>query len=146
LIGSHSPSHLVAFSGPSEVVAGLVAEGDKVHWVLLAIFHHLSIGVSDREPDLQALKLVRRLGSVTTRSRILEGGLLSKRARSCSLGKLLQVSGGSSTRARATSLLVLFGTPLSSFMSHCLQERIENSCENKIGVLETRYKRLMKNP
>jgi hypothetical protein len=135
-----SPSLLV------EVVAWLVAEGDKVHWVLFAIVHHLPVGVSDREPEIQALKLVGRLVSATMRRRILMGGLLSKRARSCPLSKLLRVSSGSPARARAIGLLALLGTPLLSFMSYCLQEGIENRSENKIGVLETRYTSHMKNP
>jgi hypothetical protein len=102
--------------------------------------------VSDQGPDLQALKFVGKLGSATTRKGILDGGLLSESARSCSLGKLLWVSGGTLARARATSLLVLLGAPLLSFTSYCLQERIENMSENNIGVLETRSKSPMKNP
>ncbi len=38
---------LISPSLLGEVVAGLVAEGDEVHWVLLAVVHHLPIGVSD---------------------------------------------------------------------------------------------------
>jgi hypothetical protein len=102
--------------------------------------------VSDRGINLQALKLIGRLGTATTRRRILRGGLLSERARSCPLGKLLWVSSGSLAQARATGLLALLGMPLLSFTSHCLQERMENKSENKIGVLETRYKSPMKNP
>jgi hypothetical protein len=78
--------------------------------------------------------------------RILRGGLLPEGAGSCPLGKLLWVSSGCPARARATGLLALLGTPLLSFMSHCLQEIIENRSENKMGVLETRYKSPMKNP
>jgi hypothetical protein len=115
-----------------EVIVGLIAEGDEVHWVLLAVVHHLPVGVSDRGPDLQALRLIGRLGSATTRRRILRGGLLSKRVGSCPLGKLLQVSSGSLARARDTGLLTLLGTPLLSFTGHSLQERIENRSENKI--------------
>jgi hypothetical protein len=74
------------------------------------------------------------------------GGLLSESAGSCPLGKLRWVSGGTLARARATNLLALLGTPHSTFTSHCLQERIENRSENKIVVLETRYKSPMKNP
>jgi hypothetical protein len=129
-----------------EVVAGLVTEGDEVHWALLAVVHHLPVCVRDQRPDLQALKLVRRLGCATTRRRILRGELLSERAGSCPLGKLLRVSFGSPARAKATGLLALLGTPLLSFTSHCLQETIENRSENIVGVLETRYKSPMKNP
>jgi hypothetical protein len=80
------------------------------------------------------------------RRRILRGGLLSKSAGSFPLGKLLRVSGGSPIQARATGLLALLGTPLLSLTSHCLQEGIDNRSENKIGVLEIRYKSPMKNP
>jgi hypothetical protein len=38
---------LISPSLLGEVVAGLVAESDEVHWVLLAIVHHLPVGVSD---------------------------------------------------------------------------------------------------
>jgi hypothetical protein len=55
------------------------------------------------------------------------------------------VSGGTPARARATGLLALLGTPLLSFTSRHLQERIENRSENKIGVIETEYKCPMKN-
>jgi hypothetical protein len=120
--------------------------GDEVHWVLLAVVHHLSVGASDRGPDLQALKLIGRLRSATTRREILRGGLLSERAGSFPLGKILRVSGGSLARAKAIGLLALLGTSLLSFMSHCLQERTENRSYNKIGVLETRFKSPMKNP
>jgi hypothetical protein len=96
--------------------------------------------------DLQALKLIGRLETATTRRRILRGGLLLERAGSCPLSKLLWVSSGSLARARAKGLLALLGMPLVSFTSHCLQERMENRSENKIGVLETRYKSHVKNP
>jgi hypothetical protein len=114
------PEPLISPSLLREVVAGLVAKGDEVHWVLLAIVHHLSVRMSDWGPDLQELKLVRSLGSATTRRGILGGGLVLKRAGSCPLGKLLSMSFGSSARARDTGLLALLGTPLLSFMSHCL--------------------------
>jgi hypothetical protein len=140
-----SPEPLISPYLLGEVVAGLVAEGDEVHWVLLAIFHRLSVGVSIQGPDLQAHKLIGRLGSATTRRRILGGGLLSKSAGSCPLGRLLRVSGGSPARARATGLLALLGMHLLSFVSHCLQERTENRSENKIRVLEIRYKSPVKN-
>jgi hypothetical protein len=90
-----SPKSLISPSLLGEVVAGLVTEGDEVHWVLLARVHHLPIGVSDQGPDLQALKLTERLGSATTRRRILKGGLLLKGVGSCPLGKLLRVTSGS---------------------------------------------------
>jgi hypothetical protein len=137
---------LISPSLLEEVVAGLIMEADEVHWVIIVVVHHLPVDVSDRGPDLQALKLVGRLESVTMRRGILGGGLLSERARSCPLGKLLWVSSGSPSRARDTGLSALLGTPLLSFASHFLQEGIENRSENKIGVLETRYKSPMKNP
>jgi hypothetical protein len=86
---------LISPSLLGEVVAGLVAEGDEVHWVLLAVVHHLLVIVSDRGPDLQALNLTGRLGSATTRRRILRGGLLSKKVGYCPLGKLFRLSSGS---------------------------------------------------
>jgi hypothetical protein len=123
---------LISPSLIGKVVSGLVVEGDEVHWVLFAIVHHLTVGVSDRRPELQALKLVGRLGSATTRRRILGGGLFSKSAEYCPLGKLLWVSSGSPARARAIDLLALLGTSFLSFTSHSLQEGIENRSENKI--------------
>jgi hypothetical protein len=53
----HSPVPVLMKEGPEplispsllvEDVAGLVIDGDKVHWVLLRIVHHLLVGVSDR--------------------------------------------------------------------------------------------------
>jgi hypothetical protein len=85
---------LINLSLLGKVVAGLVVKGDTVHWVLFAIIHHFLVGVIDRRPDLQALKLIGRLESATI-GRILGGGHLSKRTGSCPLGKLLRVSGGS---------------------------------------------------
>jgi hypothetical protein len=75
--------------------------------------------------DLQALKLVRRLGSATTRRRALGGGLLLQRDRSCPLGKLLHMIGGSPTGARPIGLLAVLGATFLTFASHCLQERSE---------------------
>jgi hypothetical protein len=117
----HSPVLVLMKEGPEpligpsllgEIAVGLIAEVDEIHWVLLAVVHHLLVGVSDRGPDLQTLKLIGRLRSATTRRGILGGGLLSVRAGSCPLSKLLRVSGGSPARARATSLLALLGMPL----------------------------------
>jgi hypothetical protein len=148
----HSPVPVLMIEGPKslispsllgEGVAGLVAEGEEVHWVLLLVVYHLPVRVNDREPILEALKLV---GSATTRRGILGGGLLLGRVRSCPLGKHLRVSGGGPAQARATSLLALLRMLLLSFISDRLQERIEKRSENNIGVLETRYKRPMKNP
>jgi hypothetical protein len=90
-----------------EAIVGLAAEGDEVHWVLLYVVYHLSVGVGDHGPDLQVLKLVKRLGSATMRRGILGGGPLLERAGSCPLSKLLRVSGGSPARARATDVLAL---------------------------------------
>jgi hypothetical protein len=109
LVLMKGPEPLIGPSLLGEIVVGLVAEVDEVHWVVLAVVHHLLVGVSDRGPDLQTLKLVGRLRSATKRRGILGGGLLSVRAGSCPLSKLLRVSGGSSARARATSLLALLG-------------------------------------
>jgi hypothetical protein len=45
--------------------------------------------------DLEAFHLIKRLGTVKMRRRILRGGLLSEGAGSCPLGKLLLVCSGS---------------------------------------------------
>jgi hypothetical protein len=105
------------------VVAWHVAESDKVHQILLAVVDLFMIGENCRGPDLQALKLVGRLGSATTRRGVLGGGLLSERGGSFPLGKLLQMSDGSPARARATSLLALLGTLLVTFTRHSFHER-----------------------
>jgi hypothetical protein len=67
--------------------------------------------------DLQALKLIGRLRSATTR-RVLEGGLLLERDGSCPLGKLFQVSGGSPAGSRPTGLLAVLGAMFLTFASH----------------------------
>jgi hypothetical protein len=41
------PEPLISPSLLEEVVTWLVADGDKVHWILLAVVHHLPVGVSD---------------------------------------------------------------------------------------------------
>jgi hypothetical protein len=121
-------------------------ESNQIHWILLAVIHNFLVGENYRGPDLQALKLIGRLRSVTTRRGVLRRGLLLERGGSYPLGKLLQVSGGSPARARATGLLALLGMSLMTFASHCLRERVRNKSENMIGILGTRYKSPMKKP
>jgi hypothetical protein len=117
------PKSLVGALFLVRVVAWPISESDKVHRILLAVVDFFPVGVNCRGPDLQALKLIGRLGSATTRRGVLGGGLLSERGMSCPIGKLLRMSGGSPARARATGLLALLGTPLMTFVSHSLQER-----------------------
>jgi hypothetical protein len=85
-----SPKSLVSALFLVRVVAWPITESDKVHHILLVVVDLFLVGVNYQGPDLQALKLVRRLGSATTR-----GGLLSERGGSCPLGKLLRMSDGS---------------------------------------------------
>jgi hypothetical protein len=74
--------------------------------------------VNDWRIDLQALQLIQRLGTTTTRRRILRGGLLSKSVGSCPLGKLLLVCDGSPAQARLTGLLAVLGVTFLTFASH----------------------------
>jgi hypothetical protein len=120
-----SPEPLFSPSFLGEALAGLVVEGDEVRGVVFALVHHLLVGVSDRGPDLQALKLIGRLRSATARRRVLRGGLLSERDRSCPLGKLLWVSGGSPAGARPTGLLAVLGATFLTFASHLPSRRNE---------------------
>jgi hypothetical protein len=55
--------------------------------MFLAVVHNLSVGEDGGSPDLQALELIGRLGSATSRRRILGRGLLL-----IALGLLLLVS------------------------------------------------------
>jgi hypothetical protein len=75
--------------------------------------------------DLQALKLIGRLRSATTRRRVLGGGLLSERDGSCPLGKLLWVSGGSPAGARSIGLLAVLGATFLTFASHLPSRKSE---------------------
>jgi hypothetical protein len=68
--------------------------------------------------NLQALHLVGRLRTTTTRKRILKGGLILESTRPCPLGKLLRVCGGSLARARPTGLLVVLGVTFVTFTAH----------------------------
>jgi hypothetical protein len=88
LIEETPKSHVSALS-LVRVVAWIITESDKVHRILLAVVDLLPVGINHRGPDLQALKLVGILGSATTRRGVLGGGLLSERAGSCPVGKLL---------------------------------------------------------
>jgi hypothetical protein len=72
------------------VVAWHVTESDEVHWILLVVVDLIMVDVNCWGADLQALKLVGRLRSATTRRGVLGGGLLSERGESCPLGKLLR--------------------------------------------------------
>jgi hypothetical protein len=114
--------------------------------ILLIVVNFLPVDVTVRGPNLQALKFLGGVGSATTRRIVLGGGLLSERAGSWPLSKILRVSGGTLARARATCLLALLGTPLMTFTSHCLQEREWNKSESMIGMLGRRYKSPMKKP
>jgi hypothetical protein len=98
--------------------------------------------VNDRGPELQALKLVGRLGSATTRRGILGGGLLSERAGSYPLGKLLRVCGGSLTRARPTDLLAVLGTMFLTFVSHFPSRKNEIRVKNDRNAREQVVKAL----
>jgi hypothetical protein len=130
---------LISASLLGQAVARLVADGGSIHWVLLAVVDHLPVGVNERRMDLQALQLIRRLGTATMRRRILRGGLLSESAGSCPLGKLLQVCGGSLAQARPTRLFVVFGAMFVTFASHLLSRKNETRVRKMIGMLESRW-------
>jgi hypothetical protein len=56
--------------------------------MFLAVVHNLSVGEDGGSLDLQALELIGRLGSATSRRRILGRGLLLIATGSSSLGEL----------------------------------------------------------
>jgi hypothetical protein len=117
------PKSLISVSFLGWVVARLVSEIHQGHWILLAIVHNIPVGVNYRGPHLEALNLIERLWSVTTRRRGLGRGLLTERAGPPPLGKLL-VPGSKSMGWGATDILTVLGATLMSFTSHDLQERI----------------------
>jgi hypothetical protein len=51
---------LISASLLRQVVARLVADGDKVHWILLVVVHDLPIGVDLQRIHLVALRLIGR--------------------------------------------------------------------------------------
>jgi hypothetical protein len=89
ILMEEGPKSLVGALFLMRVVAWTIIESDEVHWILLAVVDLFTVGVNYQGPDLQALKLVRRLGSATTRRDVHGGGLLSERGGSCPLSKLL---------------------------------------------------------
>jgi hypothetical protein len=93
-------------------------ESDDIPQILLVVVSFFPVDVIVWGMDLQALKLVGRLRSATTRRRVLGGGLLSERDGSCPLGKLLRVSGGSPAGARSTGLLAVLGATFLTFTNH----------------------------
>jgi hypothetical protein len=95
ILMKEGPESLISAPLLRRVVVGPVVESDQVHWVLLGVIHNFSVGVSDREPDLQALKLFRRLRSATMRRGILGRGVLLITTGSSSLSELLVLGGGS---------------------------------------------------
>jgi hypothetical protein len=48
------PESLISASLLGQAIAGFVAKGDKVRWVLLAVVDHIPVGVNDQRMDLQA--------------------------------------------------------------------------------------------
>jgi hypothetical protein len=85
--------------------------------------------VSSRGRDLQALELLGRVGSATTRRGILRRGLLTESARTSMLGEHLGLSGGTLARTGDTGRLTVLGVPSMSFMSHDLQKGISGERE-----------------
>jgi hypothetical protein len=102
-----------------------LVEMHHIHGILLAIIHDFPIGVDLWRIHLQALRLI---GSTTTRWRDLGGGLLLITDGSWSLDKFLGLSRG--TTRGSTDILTMLRTTLIT-TSHCLQERIKNTSENK---------------
>jgi hypothetical protein len=120
-----SPESLISESLLRQAVARLVADGHKVHRILLAIVHDPLCDVDLWRIHLEVLRLI---GSTTMRWRDLMGGLLPVAAGPWSLGKLLGLGRGT-TRGSTDVLMMLRMTLIT--MSHCLQERIKNTNENK---------------
>jgi hypothetical protein len=120
-----SPESLISASLLRQAVASLVADGDKVHQILLAVVHDLPRDVDLQRIHLEALRLI---GSTTTRWRDLRGGLLLVAAGSWSLGNLLGLGRG--TTGGSTDILTMLRMMLITTI-HCLQERIKNTNENK---------------
>jgi hypothetical protein len=85
------PKSLIGASFLGRVVARLVLKIHQGHWILLAVVHNILVGVNYRGPHLEALNLIGRLWSATTRRR----GLLMEKVGPPPLGKLL-VPGGRS--------------------------------------------------
>jgi hypothetical protein len=90
--------------------------------VLFVVIHHFPVGVGYRGPDLQALELLQRVESATTRRGIFVRGLLTESAGMSTLGECLGLSGGTPAGARASGLLTILGASLMPFMSHDLQK------------------------
>jgi hypothetical protein len=83
------PESLISASLLGQAVAGLVVDSDQIHWILLVVIHHFPIGVNERGSELQALKLIGRLGSATTRRGILKGLALLASFFGCAVGARL---------------------------------------------------------
>jgi hypothetical protein len=126
ILMKEDPKPLICAPLLAMVVAWLVSESDNIPRILLIVVNLFLVDVIDQGPDLQALRLLGGVRSATMRRRVLGGGLLSERDGSCPLGKLLRVSSGSPAGARATDLLALLETPLMTFASHRLQERVKH--------------------
>jgi hypothetical protein len=121
ILMKESLESLISASLLRQAVARFAANGDMVHRILLAVVHDLPCGVDLRRIHLEALHLIE---STTTRWRDLGGGLLLVAAGPWSLVKLLGLGRG--TTRGSTGILMMLIT-----MSHCLQERIKNTSENK---------------
>jgi hypothetical protein len=69
----------------TEVVAWPTLESDGIPQILLVVVNFFPVDVTVRGMDLQALKLIGRFRSATTRRRVLGGGLLLEGDGSCPL-------------------------------------------------------------
>jgi hypothetical protein len=118
------------------VAAWPVPESDYIPRILLIVVNLFLIYVRDQGPNLQALKLLRGVGSATTRRRVFGGGLLSERDGSWSLCKLYVLHCGSSG-GRATDVLIVLGVTFLTLMSHSLQKEW-NTYRNRIDMLESK--------
>jgi hypothetical protein len=80
------PGTLIGAPFLGRVVTWLLMERDDVPWIHSVVVDHFLVGVSYQGPYLQALILVGSRRSSTTRRGVLERGLLTKSARSSTLG------------------------------------------------------------
>jgi hypothetical protein len=110
------PESLISALLLDQVVASFDVEMHQIQGILLAVIHNLSHGVNLRRIHLDTLRLI---GSTTTRSRNLGGGLLLVPAGLWSLGKLLGLGRGT-TRGSIDILMMLQATLITT--SHFLQE------------------------
>jgi hypothetical protein len=113
-------------------VTCFITERDDIPWIHFVVIDNFPIGVSYRGPDLQALILLERVGSATTRRGILGRGLLTESVGTSMLGERLGLSRGTPAGTGGTDCLMVLGA---LFMSHDLQKGISEEREIRTRML-----------